>query len=154
MVAMLIGVRSYRPEPVLPRYVIALGVVLFVVGDVVFFNFYPNVLEVRLLFPSVADVFYASSYLLVVLGVALLIRSTGSTRNWGGLVDAQAIEVAAHTLKEGALTTWELNGWLRCAGSCRTPAYRGNLGMLRSCSRGSKSSSGASAALEAEVARG
>src|SRR3712207_1089681 len=65
---------------------------------VIFFNVYPNVLGARPPFPSVADVFYVSSYLIVALGLALLIRSIGSERNWGGLIDAAIIAVGVGLL--------------------------------------------------------
>jgi PAS domain-containing protein len=98
VIAILIGVHRSRPEPVLPWYFIALGVALFVGGDVIFFNVYPNVLGVRPPFPSVADIFYVSSYLIVALGLALLIRSIGDERNWGGLIDAAIIAVGVGML--------------------------------------------------------
>jgi hypothetical protein len=44
-------------------------------------------------FPSVADVFYVSSYLIVTAGLALLIRSVERERNWGGLIDAAIVSV-------------------------------------------------------------
>jgi len=93
VIAILVGVRRYRPEHVLPWYIIAFGVALFVVGDVIFFNFYPNVLGVLPPFPSVADIFYACSYLTVAVGLALMIRGAGSEHNWGSLIDAAIISV-------------------------------------------------------------
>lgn len=101
VIAILFGVRRYRAEPVLPWYVIAFGVALFVVGDGIFFNFYPNVVGVRPPFPSVADIFYASSYLIVASGLALLVRSVESERNWSGLLDAAIVSIGV------GLLSWE-----------------------------------------------
>jgi two-component system cell cycle response regulator len=51
VIALLFGVRRYRARPALPWHVITLGVALFAVGDVIFFNVYPNVLNVLPPFP-------------------------------------------------------------------------------------------------------
>jgi signal transduction histidine kinase/DNA-binding response OmpR family regulator len=98
VIAILVGARHHRPEPVLPWYVIAFGVALFVSGDVIFFNIYPNVLGARPPFPSVADVFYVCSYLIVALGLMLLIRSAESERNWSSLLDAAIASVSVGLL--------------------------------------------------------
>jgi signal transduction histidine kinase/DNA-binding response OmpR family regulator len=98
VIAILVGVRRYRPDPVLPWYTIAFGVALFAGGDVIFFNIYPNVLGARPPFPSVADVFYVSSYLIVALGLVLLIRSAENERNWSALLDAVIVSVSVGLL--------------------------------------------------------
>ena len=94
MVAILVGVRRYRPEPVLPWYVIVFGLAIFVGGDVIYFNIYPNVLGVLPPFPSVADALYVSSYLIIALGLALLLRSSRGRSSWGGVIDAAIVAVA------------------------------------------------------------
>ena len=91
VIAILVGVRSYRPKPALPWYVLASGLALFVTADVIYYNVYPNVLGMPAPFPSVADVFYASSYLVVAVGLALFIRRTGGRRDWGSLIDASIV---------------------------------------------------------------
>ena len=101
VIAILVGVRWHRLEPVLPWYVIVFGLAIFVGGDVIYYNVYPNVLGVPGPFPSVADIFYVSSYLVVALGLALLIRGTGKRRDWGGLIDAAIIAVGL------GLLSWE-----------------------------------------------
>ncbi|HEX2741931.1 MAG TPA: response regulator [Rubrobacter sp.] len=91
VIAILVGVRLNRPEPALPWYVIAFGLALFVSADVIYYNIYPNVLGVPAPFPSVADAFYASSYLVVAFGLAVLIRGVGGREDWGSLIDAGII---------------------------------------------------------------
>jgi hypothetical protein len=98
VIAILVGVRQHRPDPALPWYVIAFGLVFFVAGDVTFYNIYPSVFGVPAPIPSVADVFYASSYIIVTLGLALLIRSTGRRGGWGGLIDAAIIAIGVGLL--------------------------------------------------------
>jgi CheY-like chemotaxis protein len=76
----LVGERRYRPKLVLPWYVIAIGLTFFVVADVTFYSVYGNVLRGPIPFPSVADAFYASSYIVVAVGLVLLIRGAGGRR--------------------------------------------------------------------------
>jgi hypothetical protein len=74
LVYLLVGVRRYRPKPVLPWYVVAFGLMLFVTADVIYYNVYGNVLGMQAPFPSVADIFYTSSYLVVAVGLAIMAR--------------------------------------------------------------------------------
>ena len=98
VIAILVGVRRYRPEPVLPWYVVALGLALFVIADVIYYNVYGNVLGMQAPFPPVADVFYASSYLVVAAGLVLFIRRPGGRRDWGSLIDAAIIATGVGVL--------------------------------------------------------
>ncbi len=52
VIAILVGVRWYRIVPTLPWYVVAFGLALFVVADVIYFNVYPNVLGFKAPVPS------------------------------------------------------------------------------------------------------
>ena len=92
LIAILVGVRQHRPGSSLPWYVVVFGLALFVGGDVIS-NVYENVLHVPAPVPSVADAFYASSYLIVALGLALVIRGTRGRRDWGGVIDASILAV-------------------------------------------------------------
>jgi hypothetical protein len=91
VIAILVGVRRYRPKPALPWYVLALGLALFVTADVIYYNVYGNVLGMHAPFPSVADVFYVSSYVVVAVGLALFSRRAGGRRDWGSLIDAAIV---------------------------------------------------------------
>ena len=101
VIAILVGVRLNRPEPAIPWYVIAFGLALFVSADVTYYNIYPNVLGVPSPFPSVADAFYVSSYLIVAFGLAVLIRGVGGREDWGNLIDAGIIAAGL------GLLSWE-----------------------------------------------
>jgi len=92
LVVIFIGIRRYRPANTLPWYIIAFGLGLFVAGDVVFFNVYPNLLGVPTPFPSVADMLYLSSYPVVTCGLVLLIRRQGR-RDFRGTIDAAIVAI-------------------------------------------------------------
>ncbi len=93
LAAILFGIRRNRPVPALPWYVIAFGLSLFVAGDVVFFEVYEVFLGMPAPYPSIADAFYFSSYVVTAVGLALLIRRAGR-RDWSGLVDAGIVAAA------------------------------------------------------------
>jgi signal transduction histidine kinase len=86
--AILWGIRAYRPRPVLPWLVFALGNALFVAGDAVF-DFYPNATS-----PSVADGLYLSAYPLFALSVVLLLVASEGHRGGAALVDAGIVTLA------------------------------------------------------------
>jgi signal transduction histidine kinase len=64
---------------------------LFVTADVIYYNVYGDVLGMQAPFPSIADAFYASSYLVVAVGLALFIQRAGGRREWGSLIDAAIV---------------------------------------------------------------
>jgi diguanylate cyclase (GGDEF)-like protein len=86
--AILAGVRLHRPERPAMWYWFAAGQLVSVLGDLVY-EFYDLVLHQEP-YPSVADVFYLSSYPLVVTGLMLLVRRRGG-RGATGLVEAAII---------------------------------------------------------------
>ncbi len=100
VVAILVGVRRYRPEPASPWYLLISGLVLYVAADVLFFQVYDNLLNIPRPFPSVADALYLSSYLVVAIGLTLLVRCAGR-RARGGLIDAAIIAAGL------GLLSWE-----------------------------------------------
>jgi hypothetical protein len=88
--AIIAGVRLHRPSSKAAWYLIALGMALFVAGDVLTYNyqrFFGRVVP----FPSIADIFYLGTFPAVVAGLLLLIRR----RNRGGdrtsLIDSSII---------------------------------------------------------------
>ncbi len=93
LAAILFGIRRNRPVPALPWYVIGFGLSLYVAGDVVFFEVYEVFLGVPAPYPSIADAFYFSSYVVTAVGLALLIRRA-DRRDWGGLIDAGIVAAA------------------------------------------------------------
>ena len=97
MAVIFTGIRWHRPVNSLPWYIIAFGLGLYVVGDVVFFNLYPNLLGEPTPLPSVADALYLSSYPVVTFGMALLIRRQGR-RNYSAAIDAAIIAIGTGLL--------------------------------------------------------
>jgi PAS domain S-box-containing protein len=95
--AILVGVRRHRPEPASPWYLIALGLAVYVIADITFYNIYPNVLEIPTPYPSVADALYLFAYLLVASGLALFVRRS-SGRDWGNQLDAAIVTVGLGVL--------------------------------------------------------
>ena len=93
VVAIVLGVRKYRPDRALPWYLFAGGQLLLVVGDVEF-SVYEHVLKTSP-FPSVADGFYLSGYPLLAVGLLLLIRSRSPGSDWASLIDASIIATGA-----------------------------------------------------------
>ena len=85
-VALFAGARLHRPSRRLPWYLLAVGQLLFTVGDQAwdFFEFVRHINP----FPSMADVFFLAGYPFLGLGVLLVVRSRNPRRDRGGLIDA------------------------------------------------------------------
>jgi diguanylate cyclase (GGDEF)-like protein/PAS domain S-box-containing protein len=91
-VAVALGARRHRPRGQLAWYLIALGQVLFVVGDVLAYN-YERLFGGELPFPSIADPFYLAIYPCLTLGLLGLLRLRHPTRDRAGLIDALVVAV-------------------------------------------------------------
>jgi diguanylate cyclase (GGDEF)-like protein len=87
--AILIGVRANRPGMRLTWWLLAVGQLLFVVGDLLF-DLHDRVWQIDA-FPSVADGFYLSGYLPLAAGLVLLIRVRNPGRDRASLIDASII---------------------------------------------------------------
>ena len=98
-VAIVVGVRVHRPAARWGSYLIALGQLLFVSGDVLAYN-YKTFFGTALPFPSVADPFYLAVYPLTVAGLLVLIRHRNPGRDWGSLIDAAIVTIGV------ALLSW------------------------------------------------
>jgi diguanylate cyclase len=81
MVALVVGIRTFRPARPLAWYLLAAGQLSFTVGDGINYT-YEWVLEVAAPYPSVADGFYLACYVLLAGGLLLLARgrAPGGTR--------------------------------------------------------------------------
>ena len=88
VVAILYAIRRYRPQPVLPWLVFAVGVALFVAGDIVF-DVYPNWSQ-----PGPADYLYLTAYPLFAATAVMLVVSSGSARRVGAIADAVIVTLA------------------------------------------------------------
>jgi diguanylate cyclase (GGDEF)-like protein/PAS domain S-box-containing protein len=98
-VAMLVGVRRYRPARPLPWVLLAVGLTGFTGGEAITY-WSALALGVELGVPSVADVAYLSMYLLVGTGLAILARRRTPGGDRAALLDASIISVAV------ALLSW------------------------------------------------
>jgi diguanylate cyclase (GGDEF)-like protein/PAS domain S-box-containing protein len=99
VVAIVAGVRIHRPAARFAWYLIALGLALFVSGDVLAYN-YRALFGGALPFPSVADPVYLAVYPTTVAGLLLLIRRRNPGRDWASLVDATIVTIGL------ALLSW------------------------------------------------
>jgi signal transduction histidine kinase len=88
--AIIAGARMHRPSSTAAWYLIALGMALFVAGDVVAYN-YVRFFGVPLPFPSIADLLYLAVFPVLVAGVMLLIRQRARGGDRSSLIDALII---------------------------------------------------------------
>jgi hypothetical protein len=97
VVAVVVGVRRWRPAQPMAWYLIAGGQLLFSVGDAI--NFYRQwVAGTEIPFPSVADGFYLVFYLLLAAGLLLLVRGRAAGRDLASLIDATIISTGVGML--------------------------------------------------------
>jgi diguanylate cyclase (GGDEF)-like protein/PAS domain S-box-containing protein len=92
VVAVVVGVRRWRPRHALAWYLLAGGQLGFVFADSVG-AFYESVLGVEAPFPGVADIFYLVAYPFLAAGLIFVIRSRDPTRERASLIDATIIWV-------------------------------------------------------------
>jgi diguanylate cyclase (GGDEF)-like protein/PAS domain S-box-containing protein len=98
-VAIVVGVRTHKPSTRLPWYLIALGQLLFVAGDVLAYN-YQAFFGKPLPFPSIADPVYLLVFPVTITGLLLLIRKRSPGRDWTSLVDSVIVTLVP------ALLSW------------------------------------------------
>jgi signal transduction histidine kinase len=92
-IAIVVGVRRYRPARYHHWLLFAAGLVLWVAGDA-YWDSYRWFLGQQAPYPSFADVAYLSAYPLLIGGVLVLFRGWGRPRI-GDLLDGAIIAVAA-----------------------------------------------------------
>jgi signal transduction histidine kinase len=85
--ALLQGVRLYGPSHPLAWYLLAAGQFLFSAGDAIN-NTYGWILDIETPFPSVADPFYLTVYVVQVAGLLILVRAQTPGRDRSSLIDA------------------------------------------------------------------
>jgi PAS domain S-box-containing protein len=99
VLAILAGVAIHSPAGRRAWYLIALGLALFISGDVIAYN-YKALFGAALPFPSVADPLYLAVYPVTVAGLLLLIRRRSPGRDWASLLDALIVTIGL------ALLSW------------------------------------------------
>ena len=90
VVAIVAGVRLHRPSDTRPWYLFAVGQALFVIGDVLAYN-YERFFSRPIPFPSIADVFYLAVFPVLVAGLLLLIRRRHTGQDRASLIDSLII---------------------------------------------------------------
>jgi diguanylate cyclase (GGDEF)-like protein len=95
VVAIIIGIRRWRPDPALPWWLMAVGQAVYTAGDFVFYwaRYISHVTE----FPGLADVFYLGRIPFMVAGLALIIRRR-SGRDRAAVIDCLIVGIAAGVL--------------------------------------------------------
>lgn len=90
----LLGVRMYRPVRALPWYLFAVGLLLFVAGDLTV-TVYEVILLKKVPSPSVADVFYLAFYPIMITGLLMLQSSRLGRRGLTDLIDPLIVATGA-----------------------------------------------------------
>jgi diguanylate cyclase (GGDEF)-like protein/PAS domain S-box-containing protein len=99
VVAIAVGVRLHRPEARLAWAWVAIGFVLFWLGDVYTYT-YPIVLHREVPFPSLGDASYLAVYPALIAGVLILQRRRSRNIDRGSAIDAAILTVGL------ALPSW------------------------------------------------
>jgi signal transduction histidine kinase len=89
VVAIVVGIRNFRPAPALAWWLFAAGLLSFATADIIFYTI-QDVLG-RDVFPSIADVFYLASYPFMMSGLLLLIRGRSPGSDRASLIDALVV---------------------------------------------------------------
>jgi PAS domain S-box-containing protein len=90
--AVLVGVRRHRPASGRAWRMFALGLTLFVAGDVITYN-YQALFHRPLPFPSVGDALYLAVYPCLILGFLSLVRGRNPGRDTVALIDSLIITI-------------------------------------------------------------
>jgi PAS domain S-box-containing protein len=95
--AIVIAVRLHRPQQPLAWYLVAIGQVLFVAGDVITYN-YKDFFGTEPPFPSIGDLLYLLVYPFLVIGILLLIRRRTPGGDRVSLLDSLIVGVGIGSL--------------------------------------------------------
>jgi PAS domain S-box-containing protein len=96
-VAILVAVRRHRPEQSAAWYLVAIGMTVFVAGDVITYN-YERFFGTEPPFPSIGDALYLSVYPFLVAGILLMIRKRNPGADRSSLIDSLIVAVGVGTL--------------------------------------------------------
>ena len=95
--AIVVAVRLHKPRQRMAWYLVAIGQVLFVGGDVITYN-YKSLFGGEAPFPSIGDLFYLLVYPFLVVGILLLIRRRTPGGDRVSLVDSLIVGVGVGAL--------------------------------------------------------
>jgi signal transduction histidine kinase len=97
-VAVLVGVRRYRPRAPTAWTLIALALLAWSIGDIVWSAY--DIANAEVPYPSAADFFYLAGYPLFAAGFVASVRARRVEREWKVILDATAVTLA------GLLVVW------------------------------------------------
>jgi diguanylate cyclase (GGDEF)-like protein/PAS domain S-box-containing protein len=92
VIAILVGVRRYRPAAKLAWLLLAAGSALFWLGDLYTYS-YPLLLGADVPFPSPGDALYVAMYPVMMAGLLLLVRRRSAGSDRSGLIDGLILTV-------------------------------------------------------------
>jgi diguanylate cyclase (GGDEF)-like protein/PAS domain S-box-containing protein len=93
----LVAIRAHKPEPRAPWFLFALGQFLFILGDVLAYN-YERFFHTTLPYPAISDLFYLLVYPCLAVGLLLLLRRRSPGRDWASSIDSLMIAIGVSTL--------------------------------------------------------
>jgi PAS domain S-box-containing protein len=96
-IVIVTAMREHRPGHRLPWLLVAIGLVLFVAGDVITYN-YARFFGTDPPFPSIGDLFYLSVYPFLVAGILLLVRHRSPGRDRASLIDSLIVGIGVGTI--------------------------------------------------------
>jgi diguanylate cyclase (GGDEF)-like protein/PAS domain S-box-containing protein len=94
---MIVAVELQRPRRRIPWYLLALGLALFIAGDVIVYH-YERFFGIKVPYPSIADVLYLSVYPCLALGLLLMVRYRTPGRDWASFLDSLMVTVGVGTV--------------------------------------------------------
>ena len=111
-ILILVAVRIHQPEKRWPWYLIAIGQLIFIAGDVVSYNYeqfhelLPSVFRLDYTFnpagdvpfPGIADMLYLAVYPCLIAGMMMMIRARTPGRDRSSLLDSLMIAVGVGTV--------------------------------------------------------
>ena len=92
-VAIVLAIRIWKPAVQSPWYLFALGQTLFVVGDVITYNYATWFNGAELPFPSIGDVLYLSVYPPLIAGILLIVRRRNPGRDRESVIDSLIVAI-------------------------------------------------------------
>ena len=97
VIAILVGLRIYRPPSPGPWIWFAIGFGLFFLGDVYTYS-YPRLLGKEVPFPSLGDGFYVAVYPALMAGLFMLVRRRNPRSDRAGVIDSLIITLGLSLL--------------------------------------------------------